>query len=99
MLAPIMVGVVLFFLLREPLTYWRQGERLYDEQAIQEWVREARVSSISLPEMLKEFLQKSESATGDLKNASELSGDSIRDQHRKRRDEIREMLQELGRPT
>jgi signal transduction histidine kinase len=99
MLAPLLLGMVVFYLMREPLAYWREGELLYDEQAMQEWVREARVSSISVPEMLRSFLRKSADATEDLKSATDLSADSIRDQHRLKREEIKEMLQELGRPT
>lgn len=99
MLAPLLLGAVVFYLVREPLAFWRQGEMLYDEQAMQEWVREARVSSISLPDMLNDFLENSKLASANLQSATELSADSIRDQHRKKREEIKEMLQELGRPT
>ncbi len=99
MLAALVLGAVVFYLLRAPLAYWRQGEQLYDEQAIQEWVREARVSSISLPETLTSFRQMSAKSTADLKNPNAGNPDSIIYQHSLKRDEIKEILQELGRPT
>lgn len=98
MLAPLLLGGAIFFLLREPLMYWRQGERLYDEQAIQEWVREARVGSNSLPEMLKDFLQKSADSTEELRAAEEVVADTIRANHSKRRLEIEALLKELCLP-
>jgi len=98
MLAPILLGGVIFYLLREPLAYWRQGELLYDEQAIQEWVREARVTSVSLPEMLKDFVQKSTDSTTELKTATDGAAGYIRQEHNKKREEIRAMLKELCLP-
>ena len=98
MLAPVLLGSVVFFLLREPLTFWRQGELLYDEQAIQEWVREARVGSNSLPELLKDFLDKSAENTAELKDATPGAAGFIRQQHELNRAEISEMLQELCVP-
>ncbi len=98
LLAPLLLGAAVFYLLREPLTYWRQGELLYDEQAIQEWVREARIGNNSLPELLKDFLTKAADSSADLKDATPAAAGFIRQQHEQSRAEIREMLQELCLP-
>ena len=98
MLTPLLLGAIVFYLLREPITYWQQGELLYDEQAIKEWVREARVGSRSLPEMLKDLLRKSAEATDELKSADKLKSDLILDEQGLQRAEIREMLQALCLP-
>lgn len=97
MLAPILLGAAVFYFMREPLAYWRNGERLHDEYAIKEWVREARIGSRSLPEMLKEFLQNSRASTEKLQ-ASPASVASIRYAHDQERTEIKEMLQALSLP-
>ena len=97
MLAPILFGAAVFYFMREPLAYWRNGEMLHDEYAIKEWVREARVGSRSLPEMLKEFLQSSKAST-DKMQASAASAASIRYVHDQERAEIKEMLQALSLP-
>ena len=98
MLTPILLGAVLFYFLREPLSYWRHGEQLYDEQAIQEWVREARVGAPSLPELLKEFLEFSRLSTEQLQSGQADSAANIRYIHEQKRDEIKEMLQALCLP-
>ena len=97
MLAPLLLGAVVFYFLREPLAYWQHGESLYDEQAIQEWVREARVGYHSLPELLREFLQKSESSTRQLAESPD-SAAAILFDHGQKRAEIMEMLQALCLP-
>lgn len=96
MLAPLLLGALLFYFLREPLTYWRHGERLYDEQAIKEWVREARIGSRSLPEMLKEHLQSAKENTEKLKAGAPPA--LVRFEHEQKRAEIKEMLQALCLP-
>src|ERR1051325_3435504 len=99
MLAPLLLGAIVFYLLREPITYWQPGETLYDEQASNEWVREARVGSRSLPEMLKEFLQKSEESSAKLKRASDAEAAApLKYEHSLKREEIKEMLQALCLP-
>ncbi len=99
MLTPLMLGAAIFYLLREPLTYWREGERLYDEQAIQEWVREARVGPNSLPELLKLFLEKSSESSSELESAQGNAVDGIHYRHGKRREELAAMLRELCLPA
>src|SRR5271155_1491388 len=50
----LIVGVV-FLPLREPLVWWLHGDQIYDQEAIKEWLREARVYS-TLPELSREYL-------------------------------------------
>jgi signal transduction histidine kinase len=98
MLAPLLLGAIVLYFLREPLTYWRQGELLYDEQAIQEWVREARVGSSSLPEMLKDFQDHAAASTTELKTATAGSAASIRSEHEQKREEIKQLIAALCLP-
>jgi signal transduction histidine kinase len=99
MLAPLLLGALVFYFLREPLAYWQHGEAMYDEQAIQEWVREARprFGSRSLPELLREFIQLTEAKSRELKDAPDAAG-TILSEHANKRKEIQEMLQALGQP-
>jgi signal transduction histidine kinase len=98
MLAPLLLGAAVFYFMREPLTYWRQGEMLYDEQAIQEWVREARVESRSLPELINDFLLESQVSSANLRS-DEQSAKSILSHHNQMRAEIQELLEALCTPT
>jgi signal transduction histidine kinase len=49
----LMVGLA-FLMLREPLVAWLQGDDRYDQQALSEWVREARVYQ-TLPELAEKL--------------------------------------------
>jgi signal transduction histidine kinase len=98
MLAPLLLGAAVFYFMREPLTYWRQGEMLYDEQAIQEWVREARVESRSLPELINDFLLESQASSANLRS-DEQSAKAILSHHDQKRAEIQELLEALCTPT
>ena len=98
MLTPLLLGAVVFYFMREPLSYWRQGEVLYDEQAMKEWVREARVGARSLPEMLTELLDESRASTEKLKAGSKDDADVILDTHEQKRAEIQELLEALCEP-
>lgn len=91
-IAPLLLGAIALYFLREPINYWRQGEALYDEQAIQEWVREARVSSASLPEMLKDFLDSAEASSDKLEKSAPGAAASIRFEHDQKREEIKQLL-------
>jgi signal transduction histidine kinase len=99
MLVPLLLGVIAFYFLREPLNYWQQGEALYDEQAIQEWVREARVGTSSLPEMLKDFLEADVPAsTAKLQSATPGLAATIRSEHEQKREEIKQFIAALCVP-
>jgi len=50
-----MVGLA-FLLLREPLVSWLQGDDRYDQDALAEWVREARLHQ-TLPELTDKYLE------------------------------------------
>jgi signal transduction histidine kinase len=100
MLTPLLLGAAAFYFMREPLNYWRQGEQLYDEQAIKEWVREARVGSRGLPEILKDFLddaKKRSESLSTVKAAGE--AEEILYFQGKKRAEIQELLEALGLPA
>jgi signal transduction histidine kinase len=99
MLAPVLLGAIALYFLREPLSYWRQGEALYDEQVIQEWVREARIGTSSLPEMLKDFLENDAVAsTAKLQTATPGLAASIRSEHDQKREEIKQLIAALCVP-
>jgi signal transduction histidine kinase len=51
----VIVGVVLLTL-REPLVWWLHGDQIYDQEAIKEWLREARVFS-TLPDLAREYVE------------------------------------------
>ena len=97
MLAPILLGAAAFYFLREPLDYWRNGEAIYDQHALKEWVREARIGSNSLPDMLNNFLQVSQASSERLQAAS-APPEAIRYQHVQKRQEIKELLEALCLP-
>lgn len=42
--------------LKEPITNWLVGEKKFDREVLQEWIREARVHR-TLPELLEEYFQ------------------------------------------
>ncbi len=98
MLAPLLLGGLVFYFLREPLTYWRDGETMYDEQAMMEWVREARIGSTTLPELIREFVALSDESSALLKETPEGDAGKIGFLHAQKRDEIHEMLQALCVP-
>ena len=43
--------------LRGPITVWLRGTEIFDEEAIREWVREARIESANLPELTRVYLE------------------------------------------
>ncbi|MBI3821106.1 MAG: HAMP domain-containing histidine kinase [Planctomycetes bacterium] len=98
MLTPLLLAAAVFYFVREPLAYWRQGESVFDEQAIQEWVRESRVGSRSLPETIKDFLADAKTTSQELRTGKR-SVDGLLDHHKKKRAEIQELLEALCLPT
>jgi signal transduction histidine kinase len=104
MLTPILIIALLYSFLREPLDFWRRGETLYDEYALKEWVREARVGTKSLPDMLKEFLAFSELKTKELSkmpsspDAHQTNPDAILFEQKEKHKDIEEMLEALCLP-
>src|ERR1700720_2768853 len=55
LLPPVVLAALVVLALREPLSWWLHGEEIYDQEAIKEWVREARVFT-SLPELVRGYL-------------------------------------------
>ena len=53
---PVLMAALAFLLLREPLVSWLQGDARYDQEALAEWVREARIVD-TLPGLVTSFLQ------------------------------------------
>jgi signal transduction histidine kinase len=53
---PILIVGLVFLLLREPLAFWLRGEDTYDQEALVEWIREARLYQ-TLPELVNRFLE------------------------------------------
>src|SRR5829696_7342461 len=97
MLVPLLLGALVVYFLREPLISWREGDRLYDEQAMKEWLREARIGSRSLPELVKEMLTISEHSSDRLQSNPDDS--EALGKHQQKREEIKEMLKSLCVPT
>jgi signal transduction histidine kinase len=96
LLTPLLVGAAVYYFLREPIAHWQHGEAIYDEQAIKEWIREARVGSPSLPELIKDFLDGSEERTKSIKETGQV-GPAIFE-HGQKRGQIQEMLDALCVP-
>jgi signal transduction histidine kinase len=56
---PVLVTGLLLLLLREPLAFWLRGEDTYDQEALVEWIREARLYQ-TLPELISHLLDLKE---------------------------------------
>ncbi|MFO0863299.1 MAG: HAMP domain-containing sensor histidine kinase [Gemmataceae bacterium] len=104
-LPPVLIGLLLAFLLREPIRWWLRGEEIYDQENMREWIREARAPS-SLPDLTRRYLDLAERRSkvrhelggGDESRTpflrSELRG--IEQRLEDQREEILEHLQTLG---
>jgi signal transduction histidine kinase len=55
-LMPILLVGLAVLTLREPVVSWLSGEEQYDQDALKEWLREAKVNQ-TLPELVGEYLQ------------------------------------------
>ncbi len=107
LLAPVILIGLVVFSLREPLDWWLHGEEKYDQEALREWIREARVYQ-TLPELVDSYLKLTDSyqalrqkmAAGEVLGAAELSQDLrlAQERHDYKREEIREHLKTLGVP-
>jgi signal transduction histidine kinase len=53
---PLLVVGLAFLLLREPIAFWLRGEDTYDQEALAEWIREARLDK-TLPELVRRLLE------------------------------------------
>lgn len=104
---PALLAVLVFVVLREPLSWWLHGGELYDQEAIKEWLREARVYQ-TLPELAGSYLEISKQhreylARHPTKTPQELAAKDSRfatleQKLRFKRQEIHEHLEALGVP-
>jgi signal transduction histidine kinase len=100
-LPPVLLCGLLYLLLHEPVQWWLRGEEIYDDQAMKEWVREARIGIRTLPELLNDLAERSAAASQRLKAADgdpHVSAGQVLFQIEQKREEIREMLRALGSP-
>ena len=93
--APALVCGLLFLLVLEPLRWWLQGDEIYDEQAMVEWLRESRIGFKTLPELLREMI---ETARVNARKQSSGPDKSQIGGHEQKRAEIQEMLRALAAP-
>jgi signal transduction histidine kinase len=56
--APLVIWVLVVLALRAPLSNWLQGEDSYDQDALKEWLDEARSSRETLREMVAGYLER-----------------------------------------
>jgi signal transduction histidine kinase len=104
-LPPAILAALVVLALREPLTWWLSGEEIYDQEAIKEWVREARVNS-SLPELVRVYLDLAEKRRKLLQRLQESDQDdqikrdlrALKEPLALKREEILEHLKALGNP-
>jgi signal transduction histidine kinase len=52
---PVLLWALVLLTLRQPLWNWLRVEDTYDQEAMQEWVREAVVSRLTLPELVGKY--------------------------------------------
>ncbi|MCC6420226.1 MAG: HAMP domain-containing histidine kinase [Gemmataceae bacterium] len=101
LLVPILVVGLAVVTLREPVAWWLGGEEKYDQEALKEWLLEAKVYQ-TLPHLVAEYRQLHR-RHGQLKQRIEAGGprDEFRDVERElaeKRQEIEVHLNSLGDP-
>jgi signal transduction histidine kinase len=103
----VLLGVVLVTL-RGPINVWLRGGEIFDEEAIREWVREARIESAGLPQLARTYVAMVQREFDLKAQANTASGDvhlrlanELRAHQQKldiKREEIQEFLKSLGNP-
>jgi signal transduction histidine kinase len=63
--APLLLWTIFVIFLIKPLQTWLQGDRDYDEAAMQEWLEETRGFHETLPEMVRDYLRTLDQGRGD----------------------------------
>lgn len=105
---PLVLLGVMLFTLKGPISVWLRGTELFDEDAMREWIREARIESSNLSELARAYVDMVR-REDDLKARIAQSSDAARDMltnelraHEQRlgikREEIQEFLKALGNP-
>jgi len=107
LLPPLFLAALVIVFLREPVTWWLYGEEIYDQEAMKEWIREAR-NTKTLPELAKEYLdllaherrlEKDVSAAhGERRDRLETARRIAEEATGVKREEIEEFLKALGNP-
>jgi signal transduction histidine kinase len=96
------------FVLREPVRMWLYGEEIHDQEAIREWVREARVNT-SMPDLVRGYLELAgrrldlvrRLEKADAQERQRIQREDLRgleDALATKREEIQEFLKALGNP-
>jgi signal transduction histidine kinase len=105
---PVLVAGLAFLLLREPLAFWLRGEDTYDQEALVEWVREARLYQ-TLPELCGRLLELKDNYRDLEKKASNPDPKTVRPSNDElrtlkslidnKREEIRVQVQAMCEPV
>ncbi len=108
LLPPLFLALLVVLLLREPVTWWLYGEEIYDQEAMKEWIREAR-NAKTLPELAKEYIDllgqerrlehELTGAHGDSdRRRLETARRTVQEETAAKREEIGEFLKAVGEP-
>jgi len=101
LLAPAFLCGLVLLTVREPIDWWLRGQEQFDQEALREWIREARVNQ-TLPSLVHAYVdaqriyQAKEKEYCDVKNALlEKDDPSLRGRIADLREETRELLSNL----
>lgn len=95
LLAPVLFWLLVLFALADPLFLWLGGDSRFEQDAIKEWLEEARVSRRSLPELIEAYLRLVPQKGASVDEALDIRWQSAL----VRREEIKEHLRALGEPV
>lgn len=105
LLPPLLLAGLIFFTLREPVTWWLAGEEKYDQEALAEWIRESRINQ-TLPELVRDYVAQAEQLQQWIRESNAQGSERFRDRilavrarQEIKREEIYEFLQALGNPA
>lgn len=107
-LAPVVLIGIVVLALRGPVAVWLRGAELFDEEAMREWIREARIESANLPQLAQTYLdmaRREDELRAAVSQSTGLARLRIENElraHEQRleikREEIQEFLKALGNP-
>jgi signal transduction histidine kinase len=98
-LPPVLLCALVALVLREPIVLWLSGEEKYDQEALREWIREAR-NSQTLPDLVSEYLTQAD-LVKRLQQQEPASGQDPRVEQGRRdlkREEVFQHLKALAEP-
>jgi signal transduction histidine kinase len=98
-LPPVLLCALVVLVLREPIVLWLSAEEKYDQEALREWIREAR-NSETLPDLVGEYLARVELVSRWRRQGAPPKQDLRVAENRRdlKRDEIFQHLKALGEP-